>query len=119
MATNEQFRGAGKRSLPVPSGTKSGDPVKVGVLNGVAVTDRATTTNPAGGNADGNASVWLEGAYSFPVTGAVKAVGDPIYIANGKLAATGTTLFGAALATQTGDGIIPVEIIQPGTAASA
>lgn len=116
MARNEHLRNANHLSLPVPAGTKSGDAVRVGVLNGVAQTDRATTTAPAGGNADGYASVWLDGSHYLPVVGAVANVGAPIYIGtDGKLAAakpSGGSTFGAALATQTGDGTIPVKIIQ-------
>ena len=73
MATNITFNPGNHQSLPVPAGTKSGDPVRVGGLNGVAVTDRANTSvvafntdgtpntsyNPGGGNKDGYASVWL------------------------------------------------------------
>lgn len=114
MATNEVFRHSAHVSLPVPSGTKSGDPVKVGALNGVAQTARGE-----GGNVPENASVWLDGAHRFQVTGAVKTVGDPIYIEGGKLNATGTVVFGAALETQAGDGVIAVKIIQTGVAAAA
>lgn len=113
MATNEVFRHSAHVSLPVPEGTKSGDPVKVGALNGVAQTNRGE-----GGNIAENASVWFAGAHRFPVTGAVANVGDPIYIEGGKLAAAGTTVFGAALETQAGDGVIAVKIIQTGAAAA-
>lgn len=110
MALNEHLRHADHITLPVAAGTKSGDPVRVGVLNGVAQTARSE-----GGNVDGEASVWLTGSHYFPVTGAVAAVGDPVYIADGKLAAAkgvSGVLFGAALSTQPGDGTIPVKIIQ-------
>ena len=112
MARNEQFRHANHISLPVPAGTVAGDPVRVGVLNGVAQTDRATTANWGGGNAEGHASVWLDGSHTFPVTGAVTEVGQAIYITDGALTATaGGALFGAALATQAEDGDLPVKII--------
>lgn len=76
---NETFRDANFLSLPVPEGTKSGDPVRVGGLNGYAATNRANTSVPpygddhypnpdydyGGGNVDGNASVWLAGAPTF------------------------------------------------------
>ena len=115
MALNEHLRHANHLSLPVPAGTKSGDPVRVGILNGVAQTNRATATDWAGGNVEGEATVWLDGSHHLPVTGAVEAVGDPIYLADGALSATGTGApFGAALATQAGDGTIPVKIIQAG-----
>ena len=51
--------------------------------------------------------------------GAVKNVGDPIYITDSGLAASGTTVFGAAYGTQAGDGVLTVKILQPGTAAAA
>lgn len=111
MAKNEHLRYANHISLPVPSGTKSGDPVRVGVLNGVAETARGE-----GGNASDSASVWLDGSHAFPVTGAVDAIGQAIYIADGALTATaeGGDLYGAALATQSADGNIPVKILQAG-----
>ncbi len=94
MAVNETYRQANRLSLPVPVGKKAGDPVRVGGLNGVLQTDRAATTaspvnadgttNPAynygGGNPDGYASVWLEGAHDFTVGFAVNNIGDPVYI---------------------------------------
>lgn len=112
MARNENLRHANHVSLPVPAGTKAGDPVRVGILNGVAQTNVATTDDWAGGNPVGQATVWLDGSHTLPVTGAVAAVGAPIYIEDGALTTTaGGALFGAALATQTGDGSIPVRII--------
>ncbi len=94
MATNEVFRDADHLTLPVLAGVKSGDPVKVGSLVGVAQTDRDT---------DGTATVWLKGGHRLTVTGAVTNVGDPIYItAAGALNVTPTdnTLFGHALETK-------------------
>ena len=109
MATNITFNPGNHQSLPVPAGTKSGDPVRVGGLNGVAVTDRANTDgtpnaayNAGGGNKDGYASVWLEGAPTFDVKGASIAPGAPIYYdpaGTPKLTATAgsLTLYGHAL----------------------
>ena len=120
MAVNEQFRNANHVSLPVPAGTKSGDPVRVGVLNGVAQTNVATDTDWAGGNPAGHASVWLDGSFVLPVTGAVAEVGAPIYIDDdGALSASGSVLFGAALATQTATGDLAVKILQPGAGDAA
>jgi hypothetical protein len=118
MATNETYRVGNNISLPVPSGKKSGDPVRVGGLNGVCQTDRARTagitpTNPdgtlnatydtGGGNPDGNASVWLDGAHTFQVAFAAN-VGDQIYIlADGSAltgTATGNNPYGKALSTK-------------------
>ena len=116
MATNITFNPGNHQSLPVPAGTKSGDPVRVGGLNGIAVTDRANTSvspfnsngtpnaayNAGGGNKDGYASVWLEGAPTFDVKGASIAPGAPIYYdpaGTPKLTATAgsLTLYGHAL----------------------
>ena len=95
MAKNEIFRSGNKLSLPVPSGTDAGGPVRVGGLNGVCQTDRAkvdvdpynadgtanTSYNYGGGNPTGNATVWLEGVHDVPVsTTTTRAIGDPIYI---------------------------------------
>lgn len=95
MATNETFRSGTKLSLPVPAGRKSGDPVRIGGLNGVCQTNRAkvdvakynddgtvnATYDYGGGNPTGNASVWLEGVHDLPVsTTTTRAIGDPIYI---------------------------------------
>lgn len=118
MATNEKFRPGDKVSLPVPSGKKAGDPVRVGGLNGVCATDRAkvdvsptnadgtvnTSYNYGGGNPTGNASVWLDGGHEFNVDFAVSGVGDPVYIlADGSGltgTATGNNLYGHALTTK-------------------
>lgn len=91
---NEHFRPASELSLPVPSGTKSGDPVKVGALVGVAATDRG-----AGGNIATHATVLMDDrAYMLDVDGAITGVGQPIYIvaADNTLTVTATanTLFG-------------------------
>lgn len=113
---NTVFHDATKLSLPVPEGTVSGDPVKVGALIGVAATDRG-----AGGNPDAHASVWRHGAYSLPVTGAITAVGTPVFVAGDgtsritTLTATesGNTLFGYALDTKgSGAGVIRVALAQ-------
>ena len=75
MALNEVFKLGTNISMPVPDGTASGDPVRVGVLNGVAVTDEGR-----GGNASGYASVDLTGGHKHIIPGA--GVGDAVYIAN-------------------------------------
>lgn len=118
MAKNEHLRHANHISLPVPAATLAGAPVRVGILNGVAQTNRATANDWAGGNTIGEATVWLDGSHHLEVTGAVEAIGQAIYIADGELTATEPeadgVVFGAALATQAGDGTIPVKIIQAG-----
>jgi predicted RecA/RadA family phage recombinase len=107
MATNVKFAEGNNLSLPVPDGTLSGAPVRVGSLNGVAMTKEGE-----GGNADNYASVQLEGVFNLTVTGAVSNVGDPVYIAAGALNVTNTNpLFGHALATKgAAAGVIPVRI---------
>lgn len=101
MARNEIFRDADHLSLPVPSGTGSGAPVRVGGLNGVTETARGE-----GGNASGHASVWLKGAHEFDVDFAVADVGDPVYIdASGDLtdeegSDPANALYGHALTTK-------------------
>lgn len=93
MATNEVFRYANRVTLNVGSGVKSGDPVKVGALAGVAQTDA---------DEDGNASVWLEGAHTFPLASAVSQ-GDLVYIEGSTLSGAGDQVFGCALADSEGD----------------
>lgn len=98
MALNEVFRDGNKLSLPVPDGTASGAPVKIGSLVGVC-----ETAEGQGGNPEGFASVWLVGVHNLSVTGAVTNVGDPVYITSGNalnVTASGNTLFGYALATK-------------------
>lgn len=96
MATNEVYRPDKHRSMPVPDGTKAGDPVRIGMINGVAVTDRAAVTavgspfsadgsantayNYGGGNPDGYASVWTWGGHWLIVKAATKPnFGDGVY----------------------------------------
>ncbi len=111
MARNEVFRMADFLSLPVPEGTKSGDPVRIGELNGVTQTDRADHNAPhhellgpaVNTNPHGNATVWLIGAWTFNVAFAVAAVGTPIYITAANAltdVATGNSLYGHALSTK-------------------
>lgn len=114
MSTTEVYRVGNKVSLPVPAGKKAGDPVLVGSLVGVCATDRARTDvtptnadgtvnnlyNWGGGNPNGQASVWLDGAHTFQVAFAA-AIGDKVYVlADGTAltaTASGNTLFGHAL----------------------
>lgn len=112
MATNEIFRDADHISLPVPTGTKAGDPVKVGSLIGVAEIDRQS---------DGEATVWRKGEHRLSCSDAVTAVGTPLYVAGDGTSritavtttATSNTLFGYAHGTKTaGTGTIPVILSQ-------
>jgi len=104
MARNEQFFDADKLSLPVPPGVKSGEPVLVGPMPGVAVTDRDDRT--------GQASVWMCGAWDLDVAGAVTP-GSPVYITTSRqLTATATDnkLFGYSVGTK-GAGTGPVDVV--------
>jgi len=109
LALNEILKHSQNRSLPVADGAKSGDPVRVGIINGVAQTDEGD-----GQNKNGFASIKSHGAWKVPVTGAVTSIGEPIYIdGTGTLSTTATgDLWGAALQTQATDGEILVEIVQ-------
>lgn len=76
MAANRKFEHGRKLYLPVPAGVVSGDPVVVGQMPGVALTDR---------DADGNATVDFGGVYNLSVQAidevgnSAVAVGDIIY----------------------------------------
>lgn len=109
MARNEVYRDADKVSLPVPQDTPAGTPVIVGSLPGIT-----QTAEGGGGNVDGQATVWRQGAWRVPVTGAV-TVGQPVYIptTGGALTATvGTNVvWGYALAAKgagTGDVVVAI-----------
>lgn len=85
-------------TLPVVAGTLSGDPVRVGKINGVAATDRG-----AGGNASGNATVVTAADdYIYEVAGAIAGPGTPVFITarNGATAPILTT-------TDPGNGAVP------------
>lgn len=130
MALNEIFKEGNHLSAPVPDGTLSGTPLRIGVLNAVAETDEGGATNglnvingvaqPTGGigNADNFASVSHEGVWRVPVTGALAGFGTPVYITPaGALTATstGNFLWGATIrAKGTGLGDAIVKILQPG-----
>ena len=76
MATNEVYYPGDTLPLPVPAGTKSGDPVVIGTIAGIAMEDR---------DAAGNAPVRVKGVFKLSVTGhdgnSNKAinVGDKVY----------------------------------------
>ena len=122
MAKNSRFGGNRTRSLPVASGVKSGAPVVVGSLVGVALTDRQGDSGAANsGNKTGHATVALDGAWDLEVTGALAGAGTPVYITSaGALTATATsnTLFGYSIPGATdgskgsGAGVVTVEIAQ-------
>lgn len=102
MSKNLVFAGTSPAlSLPVPAGTRSGDPVLVGGIIGVAETDRTEVVDGKQyggvGNPDGYASVAPDGTYALEVPEAVAAAGTPVYITAANAlttTATGNTLFG-------------------------
>ena len=93
MARNVVWKDADYLSLPVPTGTLSGSPVRVGDLNGLAQTNEGSvdiaranaqapnysTGNAASSNNPGWASVALKGAARLTVDGAIATVGDTVY----------------------------------------
>ena len=92
MARNEVFKLNQYISIPVPDGVKSGEPVRVGVINAVATTDEGGGV----GNKKGYASVDLSGGHLFVLADA--EVGDPVYITSARAltkTASGNKLFGA------------------------
>lgn len=90
MALNEIFKVGKSISLETKQDLKSGDPFRLGVLNGVAIVDEGT-----GFNAEGFVSADLFGGHLFELPGA--SVGDAVYIKDGALTltATGAKLWGA------------------------
>ena len=137
MAVNEVFKVGASLSLPVPAGTKSGNPVRIGGINAVAITDEASVTttfdlgagtnltvNTGGvGNAAGYTSLKLDGAFNLSVTGAVAAAGALVYIKGDNTlttTSTGNKVFGYALRTKgAGAGVIPVLLVQTGNDTAA
>ncbi len=110
MARNEVFKNADYLSLPVAEGVESGDPVRIGGLNGVAQTDRGAALDASApyvqdisGNVAVYVSVALKGAFLLPVsTTTTLAIGAPVYITSaGVLTPTDNSganaLFGHAL----------------------
>ena len=105
MALNEIFKIGKSISLPVPAGIESGDPVRVGVLNGVAIVDEGS-----GFNADGYTSVDLFGGHLFEIeNGEAADVGTAVYItAAGELTLTAGSnkLYGAITHKHRGDEVV-------------
>lgn len=105
MAKNEIFESGDRLSLPVPNGTASGAPLRVGAaatgLNVVAQTKTGAAGEPDGGNATGYASCKLSGVYDFAIgTTTAMAVLDPVYITSGNALtpdATGNQVYGHIL----------------------
>lgn len=145
MAKNEIFKYGSWISLPLPlrgsdpdlnaDPTINGDPVKIGSIVGFAQevggkpvsysiggTTVTQVKNPANSLQPGWASVALEGAFAFPVTGwdaTTKGSGTPVFIvaASGSTRATLTTTSNAdpfgVIVGQTSDGVPIVKVVQP------
>lgn len=111
MATNVKFKVDDYISLPVRTGVKSGDPVVVGSLVGVAITDEGGGV----GNQAGYASVALAGGVEVNVpNGTTFNIGDKVYVTNaGAITSTasGNTLLGKVTHTN-GAGRVIVKIVQ-------
>lgn len=82
MATNRRYAKGSPLSFVVPSPTKSGDPVVIGTIPGVALTSYDA-------NQGGKASLALDGVFDLPVKGinaggnVAVAVGDALYFTSG------------------------------------
>lgn len=126
MALNEVFKEADNLSLPVPDGTLSGAPLRIGILNAVAQTDEGgrtavingiTQSTGGVGNADNFASIRFYGGHRLTVVGAL-TVGQAVYIKSDNTltaTSTGNWIFGAALrAKGSGTGEVIVKVLQPG-----
>ncbi len=117
MATTEHFDNTTTISLPVPVDTEAGDPVLVGKIAGVALTDRS-----AGGNASGYATVAIAPAtvHRLTVSGPVD-VGGPVYFDTGDLSGDTGDLFGFAVeaVAPATDATIPVILASPQAAIEA
>lgn len=102
MATNEVFWNGKDLSLEVGTGIVSGDPVRVGQLNGVVNADDGVIRERLTGNEPGWASVTLRGVFnlSVAITG-TPAAGTPVYatITGGttKVVLTNTSATGRAV----------------------
>jgi predicted RecA/RadA family phage recombinase len=108
MAKNRVFESGKKLTLPVQAGVVSGSPVIVGMIPGVALTNR---------DSNGNASVQTgDGVFLLSVTGALASVGLPVYITSATYAlvvapGAGIQLFGHTLDTKgAGAGTVRVRI---------
>ncbi|MCW2132892.1 DUF2190 family protein [Arthrobacter sp. VKM Ac-2550] len=94
MAKNQRYTNALHISVTAPRDIKSGDPVRVGSICGVAQIDAKSGEK---------VTVWLDGSYDLTVTGAIASEGMPVYITSAgalNTTAAGNFLFGVALGTK-------------------
>lgn len=108
MSKVEKFADGNHLTLPVIAGTLSGSPVIVGMLVGVAETNR---------DAAGNAEVKLgQGVHTLAVTATgTITIGEPIFITVTTYALTdaagaGKELFGHAVSGSTGTGSKQIDV---------
>lgn len=102
MAQNQRYTHFDNVAGPVPEGVKSGEPVRIGAVAGVAKIDRQP---------DGQATLSLRGSHTLVVAGAVN-YGDVVYIKADRTltaTATGNHPFGTAWSAK-GTGTGPVEV---------
>lgn len=105
MATNEVFGDGDNLTLPVPNGTPSGTPLRVGAaatgINVITQTKTGAAGEPDGGNATGYASCKARGVWKVPIgTTTAMAVLDPVYITSGNAltpSSSGNQLYGHIL----------------------
>lgn len=101
MAANEVYAQAESLVLPVASTVKSGDPLLIGAIKGVALKD-------AYAGEDGNyyTTVKFVGVFRLTVTGTL-TVGAAVYITSGgalNTTSAGNTLYGYAIKPKTASG---------------
>lgn len=102
MAMNQRYTHFDHVAFTVPEGVKSGQPVRVGAVAGVAQIDRQP---------DGKATVWLDGSYTIDVSGALTE-GQTVYIKADRTltaTATGNHPWGVAVLAK-GTGAGPAEV---------
>jgi hypothetical protein len=136
LATNEVFREADNLSLPVPTGTLAGTPLRIGALNVITQTDEGSVvrppvpggpqlSQPSGGvgNAPGYASCRLVGGWKVNVVGAA-VVGGLVYIKGDNTlttVSTGNKVYGYSLQANATTTVKPVivKIINSGNDTAA
>lgn len=116
MAKNQKYAPSRTRHVPVAADMLSGAPFMVGSLPCVLLTDEGK-----GGNADGEATVALDGCFRFAIaTTTARTVGQPIYYVTASKTLTTTDnsaanpLFGYAMEPKgtTAGEVIAVELAQ-------